>query len=263
MRYNRRMPLPPEFVDTARAAADAARALTRKYFRARLAVGSKTDNSPVTRADRETEQLIKEMILSRHPRHGFFGEESGGAEGDGEWRWVIDPIDGTKAFATGNPAFGTLIALLQNGRPVLGLIDYAALDERWLGVTGGVTLHNGAPCKTSDVRALQNATLYATTQDMFAGGALRKFESLSRAVRFRVFGGDGFCYGLLAAGFTDVVCEASLFAYDYLALVPVVEGAGGVITDWRGGALTADSSGEVLAAANVELHAAALQFLVE
>ena len=267
------MPDLDPFVATAVAAADAARAVTTRHFRAALDVASKSDRSPVTVADFEAERCIKDIILGRHPRHSFIGEETGetggetggahtgaGDNGDNgdEWRWVVDPIDGTKSFATGNPTFGTLIALLHRGRPVIGIIDHPALDERWLGVAGRTATHNGAPCATADAARLADASLYATSLDIFAGPALAAFNRLAAACKFRVFGGDCYCYGLLARGFTDLVCEASLNAHDYMALIPVVEGAGGVITDWQGAPLTLHSSGGVLAAANLDLHQAAL-----
>ena len=260
------MPVPAQFIETAVAAADAARRITRKYFRARLDVASKDDRSPVTIADAETEQCIRELILSRHPRHGFLGEEGGATENspdnDGEWRWVVDPIDGTKSFASGNPAFGTLIGLLRDGVPQLGVIDHAALDERWIGVKGKPTTFNGAPCKTGGESRPGKTSIYATTPDMFTDPrARRRFAKLSGAFQFRVFGGDCYSYGLLASGFVGAVCDASLFPYDFLPLVPVVEGAGGVITDWDGKKLTLESGGEVLAAANAELHKAALVLL--
>lgn len=271
-------------VDTAVAAADAARAVTMRHFRTALTVADKSDRSPRTVADIETEQTIRAVIQSRHPRHEFFGEEGGfavsaaaenssrgGPTARGEWRWVIDPIDGTKAFATGNPTFGTLIALLHHGRPRLGVIDHPALDERWVGVHGRGTLHNGAPCAAAATRNLSEATLYATTPDMFTLAERAQFDKLSAALRFRVFGGDCYAYGLLARGFVDVVCEAGLHAHDYLALMPVVQGAGGVITDWRGQALRAEldapgagqapNAGQVLAAGNAVLHRAAVAAL--
>ncbi len=250
--------VPESFIDTAIAAAEAARLVTKRYFRRPLAVRDKPDHSPVTVADIATERALKALILGRHPRHSFFGEEGGATYHDSPWRWVIDPIDGTKSFATGNPTFGTLIALLHHDRPVLGVIDHPMLGERWLGVAGRVTTHNGAPCATSGERDLAAAALYATTPDMFGGAALARFNRLSAACRFRVFGGDCYGYGLLASGFAELVCEANLGAHDFMALIAVVEGAGGVITDWRGAALTSQSCGEVLAAANPALHRAAL-----
>ncbi len=249
------------FVETAVAAADVARVVTGGYFRAGLAVASKDDRTPVTVADRETEQRVKELILERHPGHSFLGEETGATDNDEEWRWVIDPIDGTKSFATGNPTFGTLIALLHRDRPVIGVIDHGALDERWVGVKGRQTTHNGAPCATSAVARLADGSIYTTTPDMFAGPSLAQFNRLSGAFRFRVFGGDCYCYGLLSCGYTEAVCEAQMNPYDYMALVPVIEGAGGVISDWRGEPLSLNADGRVLAAANAPLHRAALALL--
>ena len=293
VRYNRRKNMnttapPDSFVETAIVAADAARAVTAKYFRAGVAVTDKDDRTPVTVADRDTEARIREVILARHPTHGFVGEEGGVSshvndggddddddgngngigDGDGnrngdEWRWVIDPIDGTKSFATGKPTFGTLIALLHHGRPVIGVVDHAALDERWLGIADRATTYNGDACATGDASQLATATIYATTPDMFAGESAARFAHLCAAFRFRVFGGDCYCYGLLASGYTDAVCEAQMKPHDFMALVPVVEGAGGVITDWRGDALTFDSDGSVLATANEKLHRLAVDRLNE
>ena len=268
IRYNTRLMNPPtdndqraQCVETAIAAADAARRVTGQYFRAGLDIASKGDRTPVTIADRETEQRVKDLILERHPRHSFLGEETGATDNDEEWRWVIDPIDGTKSFATGNPTFGTLIALLHCDRPIIGIIDHPALDERWVGVRGRPTTHNGAPCATSTVQRLADASLYATTPDVFDAAARARFNRLSAAFQFRVFGGDCYCYGLLSRGFTEAVCEASMNPHDFMALIPVVEGAGGVITDWRGEQLTLRSNGEVLAAGNRALHCAAVEEL--
>ena len=252
---------PDEFIETAIDAADAARRVTAGYFRTGVSIVGKDDHTPVTIADREAEQCVKDLILERHPTHSFLGEETGAIDNRTEWRWVIDPIDGTKSFATGNPIFGTLIALLHHDRPVIGVIDHGALDERWVGIAGRATTHNGTPCATSTTQQLADGSVYTTTPDMFTGESLAQFNRLSGAFRFRVFGGDCYCYGLLSSGHTEAVCEAQMNAYDYMALVPVVEGAGGVITDWRGERLTSASDGRVLAAANTPLHRAALAYL--
>ncbi len=249
------------YIETAIAAANAARVITTRHFRTGLAVTSKEDRTPVTIADRETEQCIKELILARHPSHSFLGEEGGAIDNDEEWRWVIDPIDGTKSFATGNPTFGTLIALLHHASPVIGIIDHAVLDERWIGIAGHPTTHNGAPCNASEVAQLSRGSIYTTTLDMFAGESLAQFNRLSTAFQYRVFGGDCYGYGLLASGFTEAVCEAQMKAHDYLALVPVIEGAGGIISDWQGAPLAITSDGKVLATANQRLHEAAVESL--
>ena len=248
-------------LQTALQAADTARQITRRYFRSPLGVDSKPDQSPVTVADRETEQALKNLLLERFPEHGFVGEESGCWGASAAWQWVVDPIDGTAAFISGRPTFGTLIALLFERRPMLGIIDHAILNERWVGVAGQATRYNGVACKTRDTRRLEHASLYATSPDMFTASALGQFERLSAGARFRAFGGDCYNYGLLASGFIDIVCEAGLQPYDYCALVPAVQGAGGVISDWSGRAVGLDSSGQILASANPRLHAHALEKL--
>ena len=254
--------IPQPYIDTAIAALDAAGKITRRYFRSDIGVDIKPDQSPVTIADRETEHAMRSLILEHHPDHGFFGEETGDQTSDQEWRWIIDPIDGTKSFTTGRPTFGTLIALLHGDRPVLGMIDHVILGERWIGVDGQQTLHNGVPCEVSRASSLSAATLYCTTMDMFDRDSVGAFERLSTACRFRVFGGDCYSYGLLSSGFTDIVCEADLKPYDYLALVPVIEGAGGIISDWQGAKLSLESGDRVLASASRELHQAALAHLL-
>jgi histidinol phosphatase-like enzyme (inositol monophosphatase family) len=167
---------------------------------------------------------------------------------------VIDPIDGTKSFISGMPTFGTLIALLDGGTPVLGVVDHPALRERWVGRVGLPTRCNGVVCRTSACTLLADAGLYATTPDMFKGAARTRFEAVSGRARMRRFGGDCYAYALLASGFIDAVIEAGLQPYDFLALVPVIEGAGGVITDWQGRPLGLDSDGQVVAAATRALH---------
>lgn len=253
--------LPEEYLTTAIEAVEIARSLTRKYFRTPLDIDDKLDQTPVTIADRETEQAMRSLILGRHPDHGFFGEESGDQTSDQEWRWIIDPIDGTKSFATGKPTFGTLVALLHGETPVLGIIDHGALNERWMGIHKRPTTYNGRPCRASKITQLSQASIYSTTLDMFDDNSFARYSSLSKACRFRAFGGDCYSYGLLSSGFTELVCEADLKPYDYLALVPVVEGAGGIITDWQGGPLTLESGDQVIAAANDKLHQAALKHL--
>ena len=252
-----------QFLDTAILAADQARIVTRKWFRAEFDVVSKQDNSPVTIADQQTEEVIKREILNRHPDHGFFGEETGQQFNNEEWQWVIDPIDGTKCFATGMPTFGTLISLLHNQQPVMGIIDHCILDERWIGIAGRETTHNGTPCRTRSTRQLENASVYTTTMDMFDEITGAQSKNLTKCCQFRVFGGDCYSYGLLASGFNDLVCEADLKPYDYFALIPVIEGAGGIATDWQGRKLSLESNGQVLASANSGLHEAAIAKLNE
>jgi inositol-phosphate phosphatase/L-galactose 1-phosphate phosphatase/histidinol-phosphatase len=249
-----------ELAGFAEALADAAGPLARRFFRQPLAVESKADLSPVTEADRGIERLMRDMIGARYPGHAILGEEFG-AEGrvDGPL-WVLDPIDGTKSFITGMPTFGTLIAYLEGGRPLLGVVDMPALGERWVGMAGG-TRWDGVACRTSLCAKLSEARLYATSPDIFAGDDAEVFERVSRRAGMRRFGGDCYAYGLLAGGQVDAVLEAGLQPYDFASLVPVIEGAGGVITDWAGQPLGLGSDGRVAAAATSALHSEILAAL--
>ncbi len=257
------MPLAPDptLIRFAESLADHARQITEKFFRQDHGVSAKSDGTPVTVADLEIEQHLRATIAQHYPEHGVYGEEEGLSGADTHWLWVLDPIDGTKSFTTGKPTFGCLIALLYQRKPVLGVIDMPALNERWIGIAGHATRHNGQPCNTASTATLAQATLNATTPDMFDPQEWRQFTKMSKAVRFRQFGTDCYAYGLLALGFTDLVMEAGLGCFDYLALVPVVEGAGGCISDWHGQPLTFDSAGQALASANPTIHAQALRLI--
>jgi len=240
--------------------AEAARHTARQHFRMPLAIEHKRDGTPVTVVDRDIEQQMRRMIREVFPAHAIRGEEFA-AEGAGEFSWVLDPIDGTKSFISGYPLFGALIALLHGARPVLGVIEAPALAERWVGADGRTTLFNGAPARTSDCRSLAQAVLYTTTVDSFDAAERQRFEALSAQTALRRFGGDCYLYGLLASGFCDLVVEAKLKPHDFLAVIPIVTGAGGRISDWRGRALDAGSGGRVIAAANEPLWRQALEVL--
>ena len=241
--------------------ADAAGAAIRPRFRQRLAIEDKPDLSPVTIADREAEIAMRRLIAGRFPDHGIIGEEFGREREDAEFVWVLDPIDGTKSFISGVPLFGTLIALARRGRPILGIIDQPVLRERWIGAAGRPTLLNGAPIRVRPCAGLAAATLFATSPDMFAGSDEVAFGRAAAAAKLVRFGADCYAYGLLALGFVDLVIEASLKPYDFSAMLPVVEGAGGVVTDWRGAKLTVASDGRVLVAGDHRAHEAALSLL--
>ena len=245
----------------AEALADAAGAVIRPYFRQKIAIDDKADASPVTIADRQAEQAMRALIEARFPSDGIFGEEFGTIREDAEWVWVLDPIDGTKSFISGIPLFGTLIALLHEGRPVLGIIDQPISRERWRGVAGQQTTHNGSAIRSRACADLARATLFATAPDMFRGADGDAFARLKSRVKLTRHGGDCYAYGLVASGFIDLVVEASLKPYDYCAMVPVIEGAGGVFTDWQGKPLGLASDGRVIAAGDPTLHAAALALL--
>lgn len=253
------MKITDRHLEVALQAADAARKITMRYFRQPLDIVQKSDNSPVTIADQETEKLIRTIIADAFPEHGFYGEETGQTNIDQPWTWVVDPIDGTASFSTGKPTFGTLIALCYEGKPLLGIIDHAALDDRWIGISGKQTTFNGKPVKTNNENTtLADATAFTTTPYMFDADALPHYQKLADQCKYNVFGTDCLGYGLLASGFTDLVIEADLKPYDFMALVPVVEGAGGVISDWQGLPISLQSKDQVLASANPKLHQAAL-----
>jgi len=237
--------------------ADSAGEIVRRYFRRGVAVDDKPDTSPVTVADREAEMALRTLIERRFPDHGILGEEHGSVRLDAERIWVLDPIDGTKSFISGVPLFGTLIALAERGVPVLGVIDQPISRERWIGARGRRSTLNGAEISTRPCPSLTSATLFATSPDMFKGADADGFQRLKAAVKLARFGGDCYAYGLLAAGFVDLVVEASLKPYDYAALVPVIAGAGGSVTDWRGGPLGLASDGRVLACGDPRLVPAA------
>jgi inositol-phosphate phosphatase/L-galactose 1-phosphate phosphatase/histidinol-phosphatase len=174
---------------------------------------------------------------------------------------VLDPIDGTKSFVTGKPLFGTLIALLREGTPIVGVIDMPALDERWIGVDGRPTTFNGRPTRVRPCPDLDRAWLYASSPHMFPGADAEAFERLRLRCRAGIYGADCYAYGLLASGTVDLVCEATTQPHDYCALVPVVTGAGGVISDWHGRPLGLQSDGRVLAAGDPSMHATAREVL--
>jgi inositol-phosphate phosphatase / L-galactose 1-phosphate phosphatase / histidinol-phosphatase len=251
-----------EAVHLAERMADAARPVVMRSFRApAMAVDAKADDSPVTAADREVEAVMRGMIEEAFPDHGIVGEEHGAVRREAEFVWVVDPIDGTKSFVTGKPLFGTLIALLHEGRPVLGVIDMPALGERWLGAEGTATTFNGREVRCRKCTTLHRAWLYATSPEMFHMRDLKAFQRLGERCRATVYGADCYAYGLVANGTVDLVCEASMQPYDYCALVPVIAGAGGMITDWHGAPLTLASDGRVLAAGDPAVHAAAREVL--
>jgi inositol-phosphate phosphatase/L-galactose 1-phosphate phosphatase/histidinol-phosphatase len=241
--------------------ADAAGAVARRHFRTPVAVDDKADASPVTIADREAEQAMRALIAKTFPEHGVIGEEFGAEREGAAHVWVLDPIDGTKSFITGRPLFGSLVALCRDGRPIIGVIDCPAMGERWTGAVGRPTTHQGQPVQTRACPLLAQAALYCTSPTMFKGPDLARFERVRQAVKFPLYGGDCYGYGLLASGYADLVIEAGLKPYDWAAIVPVVKGAGGVMTDWQGSELDLAADGRMLVAGDPRAHAQALALL--
>jgi histidinol phosphatase-like enzyme (inositol monophosphatase family) len=253
---------PAEFLAFADRLADAAGEVVRRYFRQPVEVITKADMSPVTIADRETETLLRNLVGATYPAHGVIGEEFGAERPEAEFVWIFDPIDGTKQFIAGRPLFGTLIGLLHRGRPLLGVIDHPALRERWIGAHGHPTRFQREPVGVRACPDLSLAVLGASSPHMFATPeATAAFERVRTAAGLTIYGGDCYAYGLIASGFHDLVIEANNALHDFLPLVPVIEGAGGIITDWQGKALGLKSGDKVLAAGDRRMHEAALKLL--
>ncbi len=253
---------PSEFLAFAERLADTAGAVIKPYFRSKITIDQKADDSPVTIADREAEQAMRALIGEAYPEHGIEGEEFGAERIDADYVWHLDPIDGTKSFITGRPLFGTLVSLAHHGRPLVGVIDHCMMNERWVGAAGTPSLWNGEPIRTRRCESLADAVLYVTSPKMFKQpGEADAFSRVEDAVALPMYGGDCYAYGQLAMGFADIIVEADLDTHDYLALIPVIEGAGGIVTDWEGKALTPDSDGRIIAAGDPAVHAEALDLL--
>ena len=241
--------------------ADASRAMIEVAMRQPFRTEAKTDGSPVTAVDRAVEERLREMIAKAYPNHGIVGEEHGKSAPGSEYVWVLDPIDGTLAFLAGIPVFGTLIALVRDGVPVIGVVDMPAIGDRWIGGAGMATTRNGETVRTRACADLSTALLSTSNPDFYADAEFRQFERLKEAAQWTVYGGSCLAYAQLAAGRIDLSIDAGLDAFDYCALIPVIRGAGGEITDWEGAAVTLSSGGRILAAGDPRAHTRALEIL--
>lgn len=260
-----------DLLETAQAAADAADDILRLHFRQRVPISYKGDNSPVTVADKAVEQTVRSIITTKYPSHYIVGEESQ-ANLHSQWDdcqrtgfvWVIDPIDGTRAFICGRPTFTTLITVIYNGCPIIGIVSQCVTRERWVGAMRRSTTLNGNPITVVDNNPdladpnfnipVGECVLQATTPEMFVGLNNILFRRVKQKVRNVVYGGDGYAYALLASGCGDVILEADLKVWDYLPFVPIIEGAGGYISDWGGGPLTLACDGRVIASTSYALY---------
>jgi inositol-phosphate phosphatase / L-galactose 1-phosphate phosphatase / histidinol-phosphatase len=228
--------------------ADAAGAAISPFFRADFSHEAKSDASPVTEADRAAEAAIRAILDKECPHDAIIGEEYGEKPGTSGRTWVLDPIDGTISFMAGRPIFGTLIALLEGDWPVLGMINQCISGERWIGAAGQETTLNGKLATTRNCRELSEAMLASSAPQYFDDHSAGHFTALAAKTSKRtVWGGDCYNYGLLATGHLDLVVETGLKLHDFAALVPVVEGAGGMMCDWNGDPLHASSEGHVIA----------------
>ena len=241
--------------------ADTAADEIMKYFRGTFDIDAKSDASPVTIADKAAEAAMRLVIEDAQPEHGIIGEEMGNLKPDAEYVWVLDPIDGTQSFVTGKPLFGTLIALMRNGTPILGVMNIPALNERWIGVEGRPTTFNGDKVSVRTCEDISKAWIYATSPQMFEDNDFIAFEKLRKASWRSVYGAECMAYGLLANGWVDIVCEGTMQLYDYAPMVPIIEGAGGIISDWSANPLGIGGDGTVLAAGDKTIHTLALEIL--
>ncbi len=246
--------------------ADLAADVIRPYFRRRIAVSDKGAQGfydPVSEADQRAEEAIRDAIRREYPLDGIIGEEFGSVGGESGFVWVIDPIDGTRAFLAGQPLWGTLIALEAEGRPVIGILDQPFLHERFTGQNGITELRNAegtARLISRPCERLSDAVIYTTHPLTHLGEEERaRFHRVERECRFSRYGGDCYAYALLAMGFIDLVIEAGLKHWDLAAITPIVEGAGGLYTDWQGNPV--GRGGNVIAAGDPRVHAAALKIL--
>lgn len=237
------------YVAAAVAAVDAAGDVIRPFFRGSVAADLKSDQSPVTIADRNAELAMRAVLNARCPECGILGEEFGQERPEARLRWVLDPIDGTRAFITGRPTFGTLVALLDGDEPLVGIIDQPVTNERWIGAAGRATQFTGPLGGRVGIRTcpdLSFAELSCTSPEML-GDDRPRWQNVAARVRRNYWGGDCYAYGLLALGQIDVIVECDLKPWDWAALLPVIHGAGGLVTDWLGNPPKVEGDGRIIA----------------
>lgn len=247
------------FIDFANSMASEAAAMIASCAQTPLGTTVKTDKTYVTDLDLAIETRLRERIHSAYPDHGVVGEEFGAEHADAQWVWTLDPIDGTMALVTGVPVYSTLISLSHNGVPVVGVMHFPAIATRWVGARGMSTTCNGAVCRTRAGEYLQDAVQSASSPDFFTTASEKQvLGALTARTAWRIYGAAALSYGRLAMGRTDLAIDAGLKVYDYAPFVPIIEGAGGMITDWSGRPITLQSGSRVLAAGDARRHAAAL-----
>ena len=243
-----------EFVKFANFLADESSIIITKYFRTKININKKKDSTPVTIADQNTELKIRELISSKYPSHGILGEEYEQINTKAEFMWVIDPIDGTRSFIAGHKDFGTLIALLHNNKPILGIINCPAHNERWIGIKDHHTTCNNIKVSTSSIKKIEDSYLFTSGEFFYEPFLKKGFEKIKDQSKYFRYGGDCYMYGMLASGLIDVVIEDTLKAHDYMALVNIIEGAGGKITDKFGKNVSIESDGSLVASCNPNIH---------
>jgi myo-inositol-1(or 4)-monophosphatase len=237
----------------------------KPFFRTSLGVEDKSRGGafdPVTAADRAAELTMRTLIRQKFPTHGIIGEEFPPERADAEFVWVLDPIDGTKSFISGMPAWGTLIALTRSGHPIFGMVHQPFIGERFTGDGGGASYRGPAGNRALTVRpcaTLGEAVLYTTSPRLMNPGDRAMFSKVEESVRLSRYGGDCYSYCMLAAGHLDLVIETELKPYDIAALIPIITGAGGIVSTWDG--KPAQSGGRIIAAGDPRVHDAAIKLL--
>lgn len=259
------MPTPyHHFFKFAHYLADQTEPVLQAYFRESLEVEDKSDESPVTKADKEVEQILRRLIQKDFPTHGILGEEFSASHRESEYQWVIDPIDGTRSFITGRPLFGTLIALFKDGEPIIGIINQPITRERWSAEKDMKTLFTstfGGHVGTRKDISLNNAEIACTSPDMLRLAPTQNWINVKRAAKRMSWGGDCYNYGLLAIGGIDLIIECDMKPWDWGALIPIIQGAGGIITQWDGTPLSLNGDGTVLASSCKKNHRQAVEIL--
>jgi len=248
-----------EFVDFSKELAGASGDIIMRYFRSDIAVETKSDESPVTIADKQAEEIMREMIMKEYPAHGIIGEEFGNHNEDAEYQWVLDPIDGTKSFVSGTFLFGTLIGLMKDGQPIVGVIHHPLTSHLLIG-TGDEARLNDEIVRVRPTRELREAVMLYT--DFIHVGQHQNgiaFQQLLGRTKYNRTWGDCHGYFLLATGYADIMLDPIMHLWDIVALIPIMEGAGGKITSWNGGP---PLSGNGVIATNGPLHSQVLRVLI-
>lgn len=249
--------VPGEFIAFAQELADAAGGAIRPHFRTAFDVIAKDDDSPVTIADRDAERVMRALIDARYPQHGVIGEEYGRLREEAEWVWILDPVDGTRSFVAGLPIFATLIGLRYQGRTAaLGVIDQPITRERWWGARGAGAWFGNIPIHTRPCPQLKSAALFCTSTEFMCAPETQAVDKLRNDVGVVRLAGDAYGYAMVAGGHADIAMDATVQLYDYAALVPVLEEAGGIVTDWEGRALDMQNPARIIAAGDATIHAA-------
>lgn len=241
--------------------ADASRAIIKEAAQASFDLEIKEDLSPVTSVDKRVEDTLRQLIADKFPDHGILGEERADTAPDAEFKWIIDPIDGTLPFLAGLPVFGTLIALVCGDAPVIGVIDMPMTNDRWLGCDGQQTTRNNRPASCRSCDDLSQAMMSTSNPNFYNDTDKPALARMNAATRWCVYGGSCMTYGQLASGRIDVGIEVAYNIHDYLALVPVINGAGGKITDWNGANLTVHSGDRFVATGDSKRHGQVLQIV--